>query len=180
MFQSLGAAVISADQLAHDALEDPPVAQELRRWWGEGIVSSDGHVDRKAVAAIVFGNADELRRLEQVLYPRIEQRRKELVQRYLADPAVRAIVLDTPKLFEVGQNKECDAVVLVDADEAIRRRRVESRGWDAAELERREKLLWPLDKKRPIADYRVVNNSTLEQLRSKVEQILEAVLAASS
>ena len=102
---------------------------------------------------------DKLTRLNALVHPRIDVLRKTLMDRYLADPGVKAIIWDTPLLVEVGLDRDCDAVVFVEASDEIRRERVrQSRGWSAAELEKREKSQLGLDKKASIADY-YVNNS---------------------
>ena len=179
ILESLGAAVIDFDRLAHEQLRDRSVIETLRDWWGEGILGSDGSVDRQAVAAIVFENPKQLARLEGLLYPRIGRARKDLVASYDCDPSVRAVVLEVPKLFEVGLAETCDAVIFVEADDEVRVGRViSSRGWPESELRRREKLLQPLDSKRANADYLVVNNSTIADLRCEVERVLSAVLAS--
>ena len=98
---------------------------------------------------------------------------------YAADPKVRAIVLDAPKLFEVGLNQLCDTVVFVDAEWSVRvRRAAESRGWSEVELARRENLQSPLDGKKANADHIVINHSGIDELRSQVERVFASVLAS--
>ena len=129
----------------------------------------------------MFGAPDEMSRYCDLLYPRIRRRRSELRAVFEADTAVRAIVLEVPRLYETGIDKECDAVVVVDAELALRAERLaSSRGWGESELLRREKLLDPLDMKRANADHVLVNNSRIEDLRPKVERILSTVLASFS
>ncbi len=179
LFESLGAAVIDSDRVAHAQLEDPCVVSELRGWWGDRVCSVGGRIDRSVVASIVFEDPAELRRLEGLIYPRIEAERKRVMATLDSDDAVLAIVLDTPKLFEAGLDKICDAVVFVDADEAVRAARLaESRGWLPGELTRREKLMNALDRKRASADHVVANQSDAENLRDQVERVFEAVLRA--
>ncbi len=179
VLESLGAAVIDFDRLSHEQLAEPDVTATLRRWWGEAILGSDGAVDRKAVAAIVFSDPGELARLQGLLYPRIRRRYEELAAAYVADADVRAVVLDAPKLYEAGLEELCDAVIFVDVDDGVRDRRLAaSRGWSVAERQRREKLLKPLDSKRASADYTVKNNSDLDALRREVERVFSAVLTS--
>ncbi len=138
-------------------------------------------MDRRAVAAIVFDDPAELTRLEDLLYPRLARRREELTSVYSADPAVVAIVLDSPKLMEVGLHKLCDAVVFVEAGRAVRFERLAaSRGWTETQLQKREKLLKSLDAKKAIADYIVVNHSSGVDLRPEVERVLASVVASFS
>jgi dephospho-CoA kinase len=91
---------------------------------------------------------------------------------------VVAFVWDTPLLLEVGLNRLCDAVVYVEAAESDRLARVAGqRGWDAAELFRREKLQLPLDKKRKMSDHVVVNTAKVDDVRCQIRAILSRIVA---
>lgn len=180
-FAELGALVIDADALVHEQYERPEVIETVRGWWGNRVLDSGGKVRRGEIAAIVFDSPRELKRLEDYLYPRLRKARTKLIEKAFADPAVCAVVLDTPKLFEAGVEKECDATVFVDADRDTRLARVaETRGWSAEELDRREKRQMSLDRKRALADYTVVNHSGTDDLREQVRQVLASVLATFS
>ncbi len=109
IFESLGAAVIDSDRLAHEELDAPGVAKTLREWWGSSVCTSDERVDRKTIGAIIFDNPGERARLEALLYPRIRKRREALLEAYEFDPNIKAVVLDTPKLFEVGLDEICNS-----------------------------------------------------------------------
>jgi dephospho-CoA kinase len=69
--------------------------------------------------------------------------------------------------------------VFVEVPRAVRLARVAGRGWDGAELDRREAAQMPLDDKRARADYVVVNDGPAEDLGPRVEAILRAVLEAN-
>ena len=169
--------MIDADRLAHEELTNPDVINTLISWWGESIRSNDGQIDRRAIGEIVFNSLGELSRLEGLLYPRIHRKREKLVNRYEADPAVCAIVLDTPKLFEAGLDKICDVVVFVDAPRSERLRRVMTqRGWTEEEFNKRENLQKPLDKKKASADHIVANHSGAADIRPQVQRILASVI----
>ena len=179
LLESLGAAVIDSDRLSHEELASADVAATLRDWWGDAVFNPAGAVDRSKVAAIVFNDRAELTRLEGLLYPRIRRRQEALLRSFGGDPKVKAIVLDSPKLFEAGLNELCDTVIFVEADDAVRVRRVcQTRGWTEEELHRRENLFNPLDQKRANADHAIINHSSIEALRSHVEKVFLAVLAS--
>lgn len=177
ILHELGAAVIDADRLNHEELDSPEVLAQLRRWWGDQVAGPDGGADRAAIRRIVAADASQRRRLEHLVHPRIDRRRRELTARYQADPQVRAIVYDAPLLHEVGLVEQCDRILFVEADRAVRRERVRQRGWSDADFERFEESQWPLDVKRGRADYRVVNNSDLSDLRRQVEEVFGRILA---
>lgn len=177
IFAELGAAVIDSDRLGHEQLQRPEVLSQLRSWWGPQVVTAAGVADRSAISRIVFHDAAELSRLEALLHPLIDQRRKELVADLERDPAIRAVVLDAPKLLEAGLSGVCDRVVFVDSPREQRLRRVaETRGWSEDELNRRENLQFSLDKKRSMSDDVIVNHSDIEALRHEVEQVFSAIL----
>lgn len=176
----LGALVIDSDALAHEELRSAEVVKAIKALWGAAVCSADGEIDRAALGAKVFADAAELKKLEDLLYPRINQRRRRIIADHAGQPGLLAVVLDAPKLYEAGVDRECDAVIFVDADEEVRLRRVaESRGWSPAELARREKLQIPLDKKRAMADYVIVNNHPgPDSLTPKLQRILDFVVGS--
>lgn len=180
-FEALGAKVIDSDCLAHEELNHPDVVALLRSWWGEKVIRADGTVDRRAVAKVVFQDSSALSRLEDLLYPRIERRRKAIMASLGADPNVKAFVLDAPKLVEAGLASVCDKIVFVEAERSRRIARLaRSRRWTEEELDRREKNQCPLNQKRALADYVIDNNSGIDTLREQVVQVLSSLLASSA
>jgi dephospho-CoA kinase len=134
-------------------------------------------VDRRAVAAKVFADPASRKRLEELVHPLVAAARDRVMAEHADDQTVQAFVWDTPLLFEAGLNQQCDAVVFVDALPEERLARVASRGWDQAELSRRENLQWPLDRKRQIADYVVNNTAGADDIRDQVCKVLSLILA---
>ena len=173
----LGAGLIDSDAIGRALLCESAVADTLRGWWGDSILDAEGRIDRRQVGDIVFNDPAQRARLEQLLHPRIERRREVLIEKFQADPGIRAIVLDSPLLFETGLHRCCDAVWFVEADREVRARRVAaSRSWTSEESNRREKLHKPLDLKRAEADDTIVNNSGIDDLRPQVARLLSRVL----
>ena len=181
MFAELGARVIDSDRLNHEELCAPEVIDTLVQWYGERVRDPQGRIRPSALAEIVFNDPQQRARVEGLLHPRIEERRRQLIERWGCDPQVRAIVLDSPLLYEAGLDKLCDVVVFVDAPSDDREKRVaQSRGWPADELARREKSQKPLDSKRALADHILVSCCGLDDLRIKVEELLSELLVHTS
>ncbi len=154
----LGCVVSDSDALARAALERDDVRAQLVSWWGEGVISTDGKVDRGAVSRIVFGDDEQRLRLEALVHPLVRVSRGEAIAR-ARDAGARAFVIDAPLLFEAGLDAECDVVVFVDAPREVRLARVrEHRGWDEAELDRREAAQLAVEEKRRRADVVVLND----------------------
>jgi dephospho-CoA kinase len=179
--QRLGAAVIDADALARAALDEPAVKETLTQWWGPDIVRPDGSIDRAAVGRRVFDDPDQLARLEALVHPRVNARRSQLRAQHRADPAVTAIVEDCPLLLERQLEGDCDRLVLIDTPRHVRLERVARiRGWDAAELDRREKNQLPLDIKRGRADYVLDGNADAETVETQARQLLDRATSQSA
>jgi dephospho-CoA kinase len=178
IFEQLGCLVISSDDQVKLAYKDYRVTEALRKWWGPMVFGSDGEVDRSAVARKVFTKPEELRRLEELIHPLVNEVRQRVMQANADNAQVVAFVWDTPLLVETGLNQQCDAVVYVDAPLELRVRRVkQSRGWDQSELESREKSQTPLDSKRKISDYVVSNTAGPDEVRAQVREVLSRILA---
>ncbi len=179
-FAELGCVVADSDKAAREALDREEVREQLVAWWGEEILGNEGRVDRKKVAKIVFADPAERERLEGLVHPIIRQGRQALIAEARAAGAP-AVVLDAPLVFEARLDAECDAVVFVEASREIRLARVrETRGWDEAELARREKVQLPLDEKADRSDYCIVNDADASHLRVEVRRILDQILTHCS
>jgi dephospho-CoA kinase len=176
-----GCLVADSDALARQAYNDPEIRRQLVAWWGDRV--RDCHachaepdsmpppVDRRAIAAIVFEHPAERARLEALIHPWIARAREAL---FAAAPAgTRALVIDAPLLFETGLDQQCDRVIFVDSMPETRLSRVRSaRGWDTAELGRREAAQWPLERKRALATDLVRNDADAESLHTQLDRIL--------
>lgn len=175
--EKLGCRVISSDALNHAILRRREVAEKLAEWWGADVLSAAGEPDRARIAEIVFGEPAEKRRLETLVYPLIAAERDAIIRAVENNSAIKAIVLDSPLLFESNLDRECDWIVFVDASEPERLARVwKQRRWTADEVGRRETAQLPLAEKRRWSDFVVRNDGPPEQLHSQVANILAEIL----
>ncbi len=172
LFRTFGALTVDADRIARRVLEDPAVVRTLVSWWGPAVMSR-GRVNRAEVARRAFGSAAETARLNALTHPRI---RREL-KREIAGARRRGgvVIVEAALLLETGSDAGCDVLVFVDAPAAVRRRRIASRGWTAAEWRRRERAQWPLPRKRARADYLIDNGGSRAAARKQVETILQEI-----
>lgn len=171
----LGCTVADSDAAARAALHDPAVRQQIIQQWGEHILDDAGDIDRSKLANIVFSDPPQRRILESITHPWIEARREE--QFASAPHHAPALVIDAPLLFEAGLDQQCDAIIFVDAPWETRLQRVQStRGWDEAELKRREDSQLSLDEKRQRADDIIVNNGDVGELVQQVRRTLNRIV----
>jgi dephospho-CoA kinase len=113
----------------------------------------DGAVDRQALGRIVFEDADALRRLEEILHPKVRAAALAFIKRQRR--ARRQIaVLDIPLLFETGGHRLCDAVIVVTAPAFLQRARALSRpGMTARRVDAIRARQMPEREKRRRADF---------------------------
>jgi dephospho-CoA kinase len=173
---SLGCLVTDSDKEAKEALDRPEIRTQLAQWWGPDVLLPDGRINRKAIADIVFKSGKDRAALEALVHPLLRARRADLRAR-AQQAGARAAVIDAPLLFEAGVDTECDAVIFVYAPRALRLERIKSRGWDEAELSRREAAQLPLDQKQRRSTLTIVNDGTPETLRDQVAKALARLSA---
>ena len=172
-FSLRGGLVIDADALGHEALRQPEVAAAVVGRWGEGVRKPDGSLDRRELGRVVFGNSDERRALEGMVFPWITARCAAAVANAMTDPAVPFVVVDAAVLFEAGWHGNMDRIVYVDAPRDVRVARLAARsGWTEADLAAREAAQWPADEKKARADEILVNAAGPVELQEHVDRLL--------
>jgi dephospho-CoA kinase len=167
----LGAATISSDAVVHELYENPEVRAAVIARWGDE-VAPDGRVDRSEVAKHAFAAEADREWLEGMLWPKVGERIAEWraieAQR---EPAPRALVVETPLLFEAGLESAYDATIAIVADEAVRAQRAGARGHEA--LDERAARQLTQDEKAARADHVVRNDRDLHGLEQELSRVLE-------
>jgi dephospho-CoA kinase len=180
VFSELGCVVIDSDELVRRAYTDPAILQEIRDIWGTAIFDPQGQINRSALGKLVFSDPAQRTQLEGIIHPYIAKLRDQIMTKAADEPQVPAFVWDAPLLIEAGLSSQCDAVVFVDTPLDTRMARVaQFRGWDSAELLKREKLQLPLDKKKEIADYVIDNTADADIIRRQVRDVFPRILQGS-
>jgi len=155
MMRRLGVPCHDADATVHRLMAPGGAAvPEIAAAFPE--VVRDGHVDRQALGARVFGDTIALRQLEAILHPRVRAAEQAFLRRH-ALAGRRLVVLDVPLLFETGGKRRCDLVLLVTAPAFLQAQRVLRRpGMTPARLAHIRRIQMPEAQKRRRADI-VVN-----------------------
>ncbi len=170
-FAKLGCAIIDADKIGHELLEEAVIKNKVVDLFGEGILDPEGRVDRKKLSEVVFANGHKLAELNKLLHPGVINRAEQLIKQYNGKNRVKAIVLDMPLLVEVGWAKRCDKLVFVNCKPRLRAKRAKKMGYSGEkQLKIRENFQISLDKKAAIADNIVDNNSGFSELTEQVAE----------
>ena len=172
--QELGGFIVNGDSLGHEALCSPGIKEKLIDHWGNAVFDASGEVDRRKLGRIVFADPAELKKLEGLVFPYIEKRIREEIAAARSRPTAKFIILDAAIMLETGWNRNCDKILFVDAPRELRLARLaEKRGWDANELERREKAQMPIEDKRRRSDAVIINDGDPEKVARQAKVTLE-------
>ena len=166
--ERLGASVISTDKVVHELYADPEVIAAVVERWGDE-VAPDGVVDRPAIARRAFVDDTERHFLESLLWPRVGARVAQWREREAAN-GPRALIVETPLLFEAGLEGNYDATIAIVADEAVRAQRAAARGHAA--LDERTARQLSQAEKAARATYAVENSGSLRDLQQELSGVL--------
>lgn len=174
-----GALVIDADVLARQALaQGSSGLAEVVQAFGEDVLGDDGSLDRPALGRIVFNDDDARERLNGIVHPRVRAEAARL--REEAEPGT-VVVEDIPLLVETGQQDRFDVVVVVQAPEQERVRRiVENR--DTTEEDARSRIAAQATEaqRAAAADVVLENSGALESLYAQVDRLMEKLAAQAA
>lgn len=162
----MGAENISADVAAHEVLSFPEVVKMLVQNFGITICTSDGGIHTGRLAQEAFASAKDLKRLTSVVYPEIHRVLKEKIT-FCRSQNPSLIVLEAPTLFEAECDDLADVIVTVEALLPLRQERCSaSRGWNADELERRDRFLLSSSERQRRSRYTIENNEGQPALKA--------------
>lgn len=184
--RELGAHVIDADLLGHRVYEPgSPAHARIVQTFGADVVGSDGRIDRKALGAKVFGQAGEMRKLTDIVWPAIRRLAAQEIaelRRAGTGPAratgAPVIVLEAAVLFEAGWQDLGDEVWVnvVDREVAIARA-TERDGASRTAIEQRLDAQLSNAERVALADVVIDNNGSTEALRAQVRRQWQRVRA---
>ncbi len=171
-FRQLDVPTIDADDLVHEAQRaGTPATKAITEQFGAGVLDPDGGVNRKALAARVFGDPQARRMLEGILHPPVYQ----MIQQWLAGLAAAGATMGIaaiPLLFETQHEADFDVVVVTacDPDEQVRRVVVRDA---TTEAEARQRLAaqMPVAEKVKRATFVIWTRGTLQDTYAQVDTV---------
>lgn len=179
LFKELGAYTLSADEIVHDLLSfSPKVIADVTELFGEKVITQ-GKLDRKKIADLVFRDANLLKKLEQILHPEVRKYVDKEYRDYLQQGKTGLFIVEIPLLYEVNQQTNYDKVITVYADD----KRCESRYLAKNHMQdynKRKNQQLSLEEKIKKADYVIYNQGTISDLKNSVKQIYNQLISNSS
>ncbi len=173
----LGAEVIQADKVAHEAYEPgTPGWREVVEAFGEGVLDADGRIDRKRLGGMVFDDDQTRERLNAIVHPIVRRLLEERIAT-LEREGTRVAVIEVPLLVEAIKQQSrwtrlLDEiwVVIAPEDQAVARVRARS-GLDEKAIKARIDSQATERERIEFADAVIDNGGSLEGLRRQVTNL---------
>ena len=175
----LGCLVIQADELGHQVLEPGGEAYDgAIREFGLGIVNSDGTIDRRKLAAIVFHDAERLAKLNALVHPPVQQRERQMMDQYAAGHPYGIAVVEAAILIETGSYRNfAKLIVAICGEEQQIERAMARDGMTREQALDRLRRQMPLAEKIKYADYVVDTSGAKENTVAQTGTVYRALFA---
>ena len=164
---ALGGTIIEVDKLGHELIETPRIKRDLVEAFGDDILTGEGEISRRDLAAKAFASAESTAKLNSIVHPKLASRVRALVAK-----SMPFAVVDAGLLHELGLGDLCTTAIYVKASRDARLQRVAERGWDEAELARREIAIGNPDARRKGCQLAVDNSGDPALLGAYAKTIL--------
>lgn len=175
IFSSMGLKIFDADLIAKNILESDLVKEEIKEKLGKEFINlKDNSINRDLLKKIVFNSSDKLEILNSIVHPKVLKIYEELFLKFFESNEI--VIFDVPLLFEVNLDKYCNKVIVVDIEKKLQIQRIKKR--DGIDDELIEKIILKQisrEERNLKADIIIENNGTLEELKIKVEKIIESI-----
>lgn len=174
MFADAGAMTWSADNAVHRLYRECRSTMDLVETSFPGSVRN-GMVDRTVLSGLVMNDAQALDRLEEIVHPAVRKERQKFLEA-AGQAGAGLSVLDIPLLFETGQDRDFDCIIVVTAPEKVLYERILARQGMTREkasviLERQ----MPDSEKRSRADYVVNTDRPVHETRCDVDMLYRSL-----
>ncbi|MDE2939221.1 MAG: dephospho-CoA kinase [Chloroflexota bacterium] len=172
LLEQLGATVINADQVGHEAYTPHSEAwQEVVRTFGEDILQENGEIDRRKLGGIVFADPEQLATLNGIMHPRMAAIVKEKLES-LANQGTDVAVVEAAVLFEAGWDALVGEVWTTESQaERVVERLQQRNGFAPEEIRKRIASQMPAEDRARRADEVIANDGELEDLETAVREV---------
>ena len=171
-----GAKVIDADKVAHEVFNPGTEGlQKVVETFGEGVLNTEGEIDRKKLGEIVFNNPTALSTLNEIIHPRAYELTRSRLEEFRKQ-GVEVVVLEVILLVEAGWDHLADEIwVTVAMEDTVVKRLQASRGLTKEEILTRIHAQTPNEERIKYADVVIENDGSYEELKKKLSGLWSRV-----
>ena len=177
-FQTLGITVVDADYASRAVVEHGmPALSEIAQHFGDNFLLANGELDRAALRAVIFANAEEKSWLERLLHPLI----RDWIVGQLQSAKGPYVILESPLLFETNQFQLVNTVLLIDLPVELQLERASIR--DSSEIEQIQYIIdsqMSREEKLSKADWIFDNALNQDTMEKRIETLHAKFLALAN
>jgi dephospho-CoA kinase len=180
VFAELGARIIDADVIAHEALsQGSGVYGEVVAAFGADILAPGGSIDRGRLGEIVFNDPEKRSRLNGIVHPTVREEIFRRIGEYEKDLSGGIIIVDAALLIETGSYVLYDRIIVVTCDPKLQLSRLINRnGFTVEQARARMAAQMPVEEKLRLADYTIDTSGTLKETHEQIEAIYRDLVLA--
>ena len=174
----LGASIISADQVGHEAYTPNTEAwEQVVAAFGDDILQDDKDIDRRKLGAIVFSDPSQLEKLNAIMHPRMARMVSDKIE-VLRGQGVKVVVVEAALLFEAGWDSLVEEVWVTDTSEDIVVGRLKERN-GLSEEEAKKRINSQMDRAERIerSDFVIDNSSDMAGLGIAIKELWDRRVA---
>ena len=174
----LGASIISADQVGHEAYTPNTEAwEQVVAAFGDDILQDDKDIDRRKLGAIVFSDPSQLEKLNSIMHPRMARMVSDKIE-VLCGQGVKVVVVEAALLFEAGWDTLVEEVWVTDTSEDIVVGRLKDRN-GLSEEEAKKRINSQMDRAERIerSDFVIDNSSDMAGLEIAIKELWDRRVA---
>ena len=178
VYGKLGARVLDADTIGHELLRTDRLRDRISEVFGEGVLTPEGDVDRRALGRLVFSDENARHKLNRLVRPAIRGEIRQQIALMRKERQDGIVVVDAPLLVDTGPTDLADRVILVTAPASTRKERIIHRN-KLSELEAEQRITAqvPDTKQARWADYILENNGTRDELIEKAKALWKRIVS---
>jgi len=181
-FAALGAVTINSDEIGRNMMQPGTVVYDrIVSGFGPEVVDASGKLDRAKLADIVFHDLDKLKHLNAIVHAPVLREIDRLMQLHRAKNPNAVVLVESAVLFEAGQHKRFDKMVVTWCRPEQQVERFRSRSSLSEEdIRARMAAQMPGEEKKRMADFVIDTSASLADTERQVKEVYTQLQALAS
>jgi len=174
----LGATIVDADKVGHEALTRADIKQELVTIFGREILGTDGEIDRKKLGPVVFSDPEALKELNHIMHRRMRTMMEDKLAQFRREGA-SVVVLEAAVLLETDADwdKIVDEIwVTVSREAAVIKRMKDQRAMTEEQTKARIRAQMSNEEKIKRSSVVINNDGSLEEMKQEVKKLWNSLV----
>jgi dephospho-CoA kinase len=178
VFQKKGAIILSGDEIGKQIVErNKKVLQKLVQTFGKDILKKDRSLNRRKLGELAFASKESKDKLNRIIHPYLLKELRKKIGSLKKKNHEGVVAIDAALIVEWGLQDELDYLVFVESKREDKIKRLQKqKGYSRKEAIFRIKSQLPEMTKKRLADFVIINDGGLNQLRKKAEKIFNRLI----